>query len=58
MGSSLDYGLWFPVGVDSWQGVQMTHFPRETRGCYYGRPDPCWLCLLRQAWAVMKARWG
>jgi hypothetical protein len=36
----------------------MTHFPRRTRGCYYGRPDPCLLCMIRMAWAVVRARWG
>jgi hypothetical protein len=32
----------------------MTHFPRQRKGCYYGRMDTCcWLCWWRMAWAWM-----
>jgi hypothetical protein len=34
----------------------MTHFPRETPGCYHHTTTMCWLCMARMVWAVIMAR--
>lgn len=36
----------------------MTHFPRETRGCYYHRvEDCCWLCRIKMVAAYLRMWW-
>ena len=36
----------------------MKHFPRETPGCYYQRPETCcWVCSVQMIFSLLRLRW-